>query len=140
MLQDVICVADGAEWGEEKAEAPLPLQEREATQVMAIQCQAVEKDPGYRHALHGAFDVVRICEPHATLKPLEAWFAPLIQSDDLAVDEEAVHRQSREGPDQFWVAPRNYLATPSVELCSVSLPKGHDPNAVILDLEEPLLT
>ena len=77
---------------------------------------------------------------HARLQSLEAWVSRFVDSHDLAVDDKSFKREHPERARDFRVGCGDLLSVPAIQLCLFPRASGQNSDAVVLDLEEPLLS
>jgi len=83
-------------------------------------------------------DVGRAREAHPLLEPLKARAPLVVERDDLTVQEEPRERQRAQGVHDLRVLGGEDLAAPAAQLDLVVGARGEHPDAVVLDLEEPV--
>ncbi|MEZ5332470.1 MAG: hypothetical protein R2991_10560 [Thermoanaerobaculia bacterium] len=147
-LLDVVGEAHGAGSGQDLAEQPLALLQRQATEVPALEGQQVEgvEDGGQsrRRGLH----VEGTGELGALLQELEAGPRLVVEHHHLAVEDEALEGKRAQGQLEIRIHGRRVAAAAIGE--SHRAPAGpppvfvelggEHPVAVVLELEEPLRT
>ena len=137
LARDVVAVAHHAEGGHEQAQALLAVDERQAAQVAAVEREAIEEHAHHRHLGPRALHVAGHGEAHPRLEALEGRPALVVEGDDLAVDDEAVHGQRGERARDLRIAPGDDLAGAAEDLDLVAPTLGERADPVVLDLEQP---
>jgi hypothetical protein len=131
----VLAEAGDSAPGEHELQARLPRLERQVSEIVALEREAIEEHGPDGDRRHCAGDVVGAGEAHPRLQPLEARHAAWAERHDLAVQQEPVERERAEGGDDLRIAAGHDLAAPAEEGHVVAPPLGEHAHAVVLDLE-----